>query len=169
MTKLLATIAVLALSVGLGSAAQAADVVTGPATTVDADIIMVNKQRVILYGIDAPDRDQICQVGELLWGCWDAAKGALDGLMAGTEVSCTLTDERPDPFGRRWGTCMAGDKDLAAEMVRIGMARAFVPQTEQYLPLEDEAKAASAGVFQVGAVVDLPWEWRAAHSRSPFR
>ena len=148
---------------------MAADEVKGTARTVDADIILVGKQRVILYGIDAPDRDQFCQVGELLWGCWDAAKGALDQLMGSNEVTCTLTDERPDPFGRRWGTCMVGDKDLSAEMVRAGMARAFVPQTEQYLPLEEEAKAAGAGVFQPGAVVDLPWEWRAAHSRSPYR
>jgi len=169
MTKLVSMIAALALGIGLVAPVSAADVVSGPGRTVDADIIMVGKQRVILYGIDAPDRDQICQVGELLWGCWDAAKGALDGLMGTNEVACTLTDEKPDPFGRRWGTCMVGEMDLSAEMVRIGMARAFVPQTEQYLPLETEAQAAAVGVFQPGAVVDLPWKWRAEHSRSPYR
>lgn len=169
MTKLNAMMVALALGAGFALPASAADVVTGPARTVDADIIMIGKQRVILYGIDAPDRDQICQVGELLWGCWDATKGALDELMGSNEVTCTLTDEKPDPFGRRWGTCMVGDKDLAAEMVRSGMARAFVPQTEQYLALEAEAQAAAVGMFQPGANIQLPWEWRAEHSRSPYR
>lgn len=169
MTRITNAVAALLVGFCLVAPAAAADVVTGQATTVDADIILIGKQRVILYGIDAPDRDQLCQVGELLWGCWDAAKGALDQLMGTNEVTCTLTDDRPDPFGRRWGTCMVGDKDLAAEMVRAGMARAFIPQTKQYLPLEDEAKSAAVGVFQQGAIVDLPWKWRAEHSRSPYR
>lgn len=163
------TLAAVLVVGALAGPALAAEVVTGEARTVDADIILVGKQRVILWGIDAPDRDQICTVGKLLWGCWQAAKGALDDLMAGSEVSCELTDEKPDPFGRRWGTCTAGGKDLAAEMVRTGMARAFTPQTDKYLPLEDEAKAAAAGVFQPDANIDLPWEWRAVHSRSPYR
>lgn len=139
--------------------AQDADAVTGPARSIDADIIMVGEQRVILFGVDAPERSQMCFVGDRKWGCWDAAKAQLDTILAPGEASCTLSGEA-DPFGRRLGVCVVDGKDVGEEMVRSGMAMAYLDQTEDYVPAEEEAKAAQLGVWQPNARIDTPWEWR---------
>lgn len=158
MTRL--QVVALLLALGAGPAlAQDADSVTGPARTVDADIIMVNKQRVILWGVDAPERDQLCAVGGQKWACWDGAKQALDDILARGEVTCALTGTA-DPFGRRFGTCTINGEDVGEAFVRTGMGRAYLEQTDLYLAAEEAAKAAELGVWQAGAKVDDPWAWR---------
>ena len=158
MRRSLAVLAICLAAV-LPAHAQDADTVSGPASSVDADIIMVNKQRVILWGVDAPERDQLCQVGGQKWACWDAAKQAIDAILARGEATCTLTGAA-DPFGRRHGTCTINGEDVGEAFVRTGMGRAYIEQTDQYVAAEEEAKAAQAGVWQPGAKVDDPWLWR---------
>ncbi len=162
--KTLAIAAVAALMLAGGAMAQ--EVVTGPAKVVDGDIIMVDKQRVILWAVDAPERTQKCYVGELLWDCYAAARQALGDIIAAGETSCTLTEGKPDQFGRRYGVCTTGDTDVGGELVRLGMAWAYVDQGDDYLAEEEEAKAAQAGVFQAGANIDDPWEWRKRDPRN---
>lgn len=159
------SLAALALMLAV-SGASAQEVVTGAAKVVDADIIMVEKQRVILWAVDAPERPQKCYVGDLLWDCYGAARQALGELIASGEASCTLTPGEPDKFNRRYGVCTSAGKDVGAELVRLGMARAFVEQGDDYLEQEEEAKAAAVGVFQAGAKVDAPWEWRKTDPRN---
>ncbi|MBN9316645.1 MAG: thermonuclease family protein [Devosia sp.] len=162
--KTLATAAAAALMLTGGAFAE--EVVTGAAKVVDADIVMVDKQRVILWAVDAPERTQKCHVGELLWDCYGAARQALGELIASGEASCTLKDGKPDQFNRRFGTCTSAGKDIGAELVRLGMARAYVEQGEDYVAEENEAKAAQLGVFQPGAQVDDPWAWRKRDPRN---
>ena len=159
------SLAALALLAAV-SGAQAQEVVSGAAKVVDADIIMVDKQRVILWAVDAPERPQKCFVGELLWDCYGAARQALGELIGSGEVSCTLTPGKPDKFNRRYGVCTSAGKDIGAELVRLGMARAFLEQGEDYVAQEEEAKAAGLGVFQPGAKIDAPWEFRKTDPRS---
>lgn len=156
----------LVLTLGLSGGALAQEVVTGAAKVVDADIIMVDKQRVILWAVDAPERTQKCFVGELTWDCYGAARQALGELIASGEASCTLEPGAPDKFNRRYGVCTSAGKDVGAELVRLGMARAYVEQADLYAAQEDEAKAAAVGVFQPGAKVDAPWDWRKTDPRN---
>jgi endonuclease YncB( thermonuclease family) len=156
----------MGLAVGAPAGALAADVVTGPAHAVDADILLVGKQRVILWEVDAPERPQQCFVGALKWGCYDAARQALDDLVAAGETTCTLTDEPADKFHRRYGVCTNSGKDVGAELVRQGMAWAYLDQGSDYVPEQDEARAAQIGVFQPGARIDVPWEWRKRDPRN---
>ena len=163
MKTILALGALLAMLTG---PAMAQEVVTGAAKVVDADIIMVEKQRVILWAVDAPERTQKCYVGDLLWDCYAAARAELGNLIASGQASCTLTEGKPDKFNRRFGVCTSDGKDIGAELVRSGMARAYVEQGEDYVPQEEEAKAAQLGVFQPGAKVDDPWAWRKRDPRN---
>ena len=158
MRRLMA-IALAALLAAGPVLAQSADTVTGPARTIDADIIMVGQQRVILWGVDAPERDQLCFLNEQKWACWDGAKQELDLILSRGEVTCALTGIA-DPFGRRHGTCTINGEDVGEALVRTGFGRAYVEQTDAYLATEEEAKAAQVGVWQEGAKVDDPWIWR---------
>lgn len=146
--------------------AMAQEVVTGAAKVVDADIVMVGKQRVILWAVDAPERTQKCYVGELLWDCYEASRVTLGEIIASGEASCTLVEGKPDQFNRRYGVCVSAGKDVGAELVRSGMARAYVEQGDDYLAEEEAARAARIGVFQPGAKVDDPWAWRKRDPRN---
>ncbi|ODS87182.1 MAG: hypothetical protein BGO83_08485 [Devosia sp. 66-14] len=165
MMRMKLGLAALALTLAV-SGAVAQDVVSGAAKVVDADIIMVDKQRVILWAVDAPERPQKCYVGELLWDCYGAARQALGELIGSGEASCTLTPGEPDKFNRRYGVCTSAGKDIGAELVRLGMARAFLEQGDDYVAQEEEAKAAQIGVFQPGAKIDAPWEFRKTDPRN---
>ena len=66
--------------------AQDADTVTGKPEVIDADVLKFGMQRVILWGIDAPEQKQTCQMNGAKWGCHDVAKRRLQ-LLAGRGFS----------------------------------------------------------------------------------
>jgi len=162
-----AILALLALL--LGNAAAAQDVVSGAASVVNADILgFEGGQRVILWGVDAPERTQPCLINGTEWSCYELAGRQLATLISGGEVTCTLTGE-PDPFRRRFGICVAGGVDVNAEMVRSGMALAYVEQTDDYAAAEAEAKAAQVGLWQPGSQFLEPWIHREVESDNSVR
>lgn len=149
--------------------AEDVDTVSGPARAIDADIIIVGEnQRVILWGIDAPERSQTCRANSQHWGCYDAALRTLQNLAGRGIVTCTLTGE-PDPFNRRYGVCESGGEDIGAEMVRLGMALAFTEQTDAYADIQAEAIAEGVGLWQVGVEFMEPWLWRQSRTPGGFR
>lgn len=110
--------------------------------------------RVRLWGIDAPESKQLCADG---WRAGEAASSALRSLVSGKEVACE--DRSKDRYSRMIGLCRAGGKDVSAEMVRLGLAWAFVRYSADYVG--DEAKARLA-VIGIWAHQCRPaWDWRA--------
>ena len=78
---------VLASTVG----AQVVDgKIKGMPDVIDADILKFGQQRVILWGIDAPERPQKCRMSGKLWGCHEVAKRHLQLLAGRGEVTCVL-------------------------------------------------------------------------------
>src|SRR5690242_17181258 len=78
---------------GYAPAAFAQDeTLTGPAKAIDADIIQFtdSNRRVIIWGIDAAERDQTCPVGDVLWPCYDEAHTTLNDLATSGTVNCVL-------------------------------------------------------------------------------
>lgn len=149
-------------------AEEPADLISGPARVIDADILIVAGQRVILWGLDAPERAQTCNLDGKTWGCYDTAKRTLEALAGRGEVQCALTGE-PDPFGRRYGVCTFGAEDLNAEMILQGMALAFSEQTPDYEPQQLDAITKGVGLWQPGVVFEEPWVWRRSHTPGGFR
>lgn len=158
----------LLMTPALAAAARAGDEVSGPARVLDADILIIDKQRVILWGVDAPERSQTCGADGKLWGCYDAARRALELLSGRGEVRCTLTGE-PDPFNRRFGVCMAGDEDIGAELIRQGLALAYSDQTDAYEAIQLEAITAGVGLWQPGVVFEEPWIFRLRNTPGGYR
>ena len=143
-------------------------IIKGEARVIDADILIVAGKRVILWGLDAPERAQTCALDGKTWGCYDVAKRALEALSGRGEIECTLTGD-PDPFGRRYGVCTFGAEDLNAEMVSQGMALAYSEQTADYENQQLQAITAGVGLWQPGAVFEEPWVWRRGHTPGGFR
>lgn len=59
--------------------------------------------------------------------------------------------------------CRAAGRDLGADMVRAGMAWAFVRYSRDYVAQEGEARAARLGVHLHDC--QPAWEWRADKRR----
>jgi len=148
--------------------AQDADTVTGKPEVIDADVLKFGKQRIILWGIDAPEQKQTCQMNGAKWGCHDVAKRRLQLLAGRGEVTCHLVGA-PDPFGRRFGVCESGGQDLNAEMVKSGLALAFEEESTDYDGQMAEAIGAGVGLWQVGVNFEEPWIFRRRETPGGFR
>lgn len=119
----------------------------GRATVIDGDTLEIAGQRVRLEGIDAPETGQTC--GRKWFGHWDcgtAATAALKRLVGERRVDCESGGR--DKYGRMLGWCSIDGRDINAEMVRSGMAWAFVKYSTRYQTLEGEARRAKIGIWQ---------------------
>ena len=130
----------------------------GAARVIDGDTIDIAGTRVRLEGIDAPEIAQTCGRRMLgTWRCGEAATAAMRRLTAEQVLSC---DRRGvDKYKRVLGVCFNAGKDINAEMVREGLAWAFVKYSQSYVREEAQARAERVGVWQGEA--QPPWEFRA--------
>jgi len=158
----------IALLLASALPAQGQTIIEGDAEIIDADIIKIGRQRVILWGLDAPDRTQSCYKDGRRWGCYDAARRTLELLAGRGLVTCYLVGE-PDPFNRMHGTCESGGTDINVEMVRRGMAVAFTDQTDAYVETQLDAIMDEAGLWALGVEFELPWEFRIRTAAGGYR
>jgi endonuclease YncB( thermonuclease family) len=78
-------------------------------------------------------------------------------LMHGHAITCEARTK--DRYGRTVALCRADGIDIEAEMVRAGMALAFVRYSRDYVELEDAARVEGLGMH--AHQCEKPWEWRA--------
>ena len=141
-----------------GDPTAAAEVVeiTGQARVIDGDTVEVAGERIRLFGIDAPESKQTCEVIGSDWACGRAAKAVLTDALVGREVTCK--GKSHDRYGRLIAKCYLDGEDINARMVREGWALAYRKYSSEYVPQEMQARAASAGMWR-GQFAD-PWDWR---------
>ncbi len=126
---------------------------------VDGDGLAFGPIQVRIHGIDAAEMGQRCSLPRGgTWGCDEAAAERLGELIAGTPVTCEPLDR--DVYGRIVARCTARGLDLGAQLVREGLAWAFVRYSTDYAGIEAEAQAAALGVWQ--AETQPPWDYRAS-------
>lgn len=159
--------------VGAG-VAHSQDVVTGVAGVLQADQIVIEVDgrlmRINIYGIDAPDpdMDRQCRVGRKPFGCFSNAKRQMEILVDEGPVTCVPTGEF-NYVAFPYMVCKtASGEDMGEAMVRAGHALAFIPQSDMYVEVEEQARAAGLGLWQEGLEFPLPWEWRVMNGRPIF-
>jgi endonuclease YncB( thermonuclease family) len=126
---------------------------TAAQTVTDGDTIKMAGTTYRLWGIDAPETHQTCADG---WPAGRIATEYLVNLMHGHVITCEPRTK--DRYGRTVALCRADGVDIEAEMVRAGMAYAFVRYSRDYAELEEQAKAEGLGIHGHGC--QKPWEWR---------
>ena len=92
----------------LASAAMmaASQPISGTARAGDGDSLTVGATRIRLFGIDAPELDQVCKRDGRAWSCGQAAAEQLSNLVAGQEVRCIPVGA--DQHDRVLARCVAG-------------------------------------------------------------
>ncbi len=130
----------------------------------DGDTIRIGDIVIRLFGIDAPEWEQMCWNGEEQYACGQEARAFVEWYAGGLELRplyCDLTAERS--YGRRIGICYVADdkgamRDLGAWLVEEGKAVAYRRYSNRYVALEEKAKAEKKGLWR-GEFM-MPEEWR---------
>ena len=146
-------LALLLLAAATPGLANGTGGVTGSASVIDGDTVEVMGSRLDLYGIDAPELEQICELHEKPYDCGDIARAALLDLTAGAILVCQRVETIPGS-----AICTSDDYDIGAGMVYTGWALADPERPKRYSKTESGARDAQRGLWRGRFVT--PWDWR---------
>ncbi|MGV7212512.1 thermonuclease family protein [Bradyrhizobium sp. UFLA05-112] len=141
-----------------GGSSIAADLI-GQASVIDGDTLEIHGSRIRLFGIDAPESNQLCRDAESdLYRCGQKVANALYEFIAHRPVECVEVDR--DRYGRSVAVCTVDNVDIADWIVRSGLALDW-PQYSKgsYVSSQDEARHHQRGLW-AGSFVE-PWRFRA--------
>lgn len=120
---------------------------SGKAWVVDGDTVRINKQKVRLEAIDAPELKQTCYNGKRQqYACGQESKWHLIKLVKGKQIECELVGL--DKYGRNLGYCFESGVDLNAAQVSAGHAVAYRKYSTKYVDQEAQAKKQKLGIWQ---------------------
>src|SRR5215468_1466687 len=97
-----------------------ADQFMGQASVIDGDTLEIHGTRIRLWGVDAPESNQLCR-GEasLQYRCGAQAANELDAIISRRPVNCIPINL--DRYGRTVATCSVDGTDLGEWLVRKGL------------------------------------------------
>lgn len=158
MTRL-PLLAGLALAGSLFCTLVGAADLTGNATAIDGDTIVIGSTHIRLAEIDAPERAQSC--GQPAWSCGSSATQAMRAMLA-EPVTCM--PRSTDRYGRTVAVCRNGKGDLAEQLVRLGLGVVWPRySTGRYESAQAAAQREHAGIWS--GSFTMPWDYR--HQKSP--
>ena len=129
---------------------------------IDGDTIEIDGQRIRLYGIDAPEKAQLCRDGKgHNWRCGLSAGRALAAEIGRNSIECR--SRGTDPYDRVLAVCYDGGEDLNDWMVRTGWAVAYRHFSMDYVSAEEEARDAKRGIWE--GTFENPHSWRVQHRK----
>lgn len=119
----------------------------GRATVTDGDTLTVAKQRIRLWGIDAPESAQQCTGKDgRTWPCGRRSAAALDGYLLEKTVRCQPKDT--DRYGRVVAECFVQGASVNRWMVRSGWAVAYRQYATAFIADEADARQHQRNLWQ---------------------
>jgi endonuclease YncB( thermonuclease family) len=160
--KLVCIFAAIAL---LGQNALASEI-TGQASVIDGDAIEIHGQRIRLWGIDAPESDQLCRDDDSnLYHCGQRAAAALATLLFAVRRPVTCSHMGQDRYERTVAVCHLGSPgpDIGQWLVSNGRALDWPQYSKgRYEAAQKGAEEAGRGIW-AGSFVE-PWKYRACRN-----
>ena len=139
--------------------------VEGVAKVIDGDTIVIDKKKIRLFGIDAPELAQHCKKPWIQFNfvtlnqkykCGLLAKEKLKKIISKNKIKCK--GEKYDRYKRLIAICYKQEIDLNKWMVKNGLAVNYSKYSKKYISLEIHAKREKLGLWK--GQFDKPWEWR---------
>jgi len=131
--------------------------VQGAAYVHDGDTFTVAGVKIRLFGIDAPEMAQTCEMPDGTdWACGRWSRDEVRRILTGQDLRCIQQDR--DRYGRMVARCFLQDQDLAERLVREGIVFSYARYSRDYIGVENRAKAAQRGLWQAKTVA--PAEYR---------
>jgi endonuclease YncB( thermonuclease family) len=134
--------------------------IKGKIKVIDGDTIKINRISIRLFGIDAPEKNQICTKKSKNYNCGTVATKFLKQYVGKKKITCRFTEK--DRYGRIIGICyftLDNTKfSLNRYMVHNGHAVAYRRYSEKYLDSEKWAKVNKLGIWQGN--FERPEKWR---------
>lgn len=162
----------LLMFVALSAVLTAGAVRAGEVAAVSGDTVRLDRGTFRLYGVNAPEMDQICLDGKgESWPCGLAARDRLAEAIKAGNLNCD--DQGADPLNptRRLGLCwlQAADMSLNQRIVREGWALSIVaPGSRGFKADQDDAEDHQRGLWQ-GCFVSSADFRRLAKSKAVLR
>jgi endonuclease YncB( thermonuclease family) len=141
---------IVAGSVEAQQALRKGDRISGRATVVDATSFDIASSRILLWGIDAPERGASCYRNGRRWKPATEAAAALRRCLAGKTVTCRIWSLKREWFRAvHVSECWTEDgQDVGRCMVRGGWASDYTCFSDGYYrDLETEAKNEGLGLW----------------------
>ncbi len=139
--------------------------IIGLAKVIDGDTIKIGAKKIRLFGIDAPEKNQICKKKFLSfsfvnfqknYNCGQISTNNLKKKIGKEKIKCLYKSR--DRYKRYLGTCYIKKVDLNKWMVENGYALAYIKYSRKYELQEKFARENKMGVWQ-GSFL-RPEEWR---------
>ena len=131
-------------------------IITGRANVTDGDSLRIGEHRIRLFGIDAPETSQTCEINGEPWDCGRASRRALERLADGEIVTCQVRDMHRTRFV---SVCHTGGIELNVRMVRRGWAVAYTNYSLDYVDEEFAARAENLALWR--SAFERPHAYRA--------
>jgi endonuclease YncB( thermonuclease family) len=111
------------------------------ARAIDGDSLMLGQREIRLWGIDAPEMQQVCRAGGVEVACGRRARTRLADLLKGRDLECRGFGD--DRYGRLLAVCRAAGADINRMLVIEGLAFDY----GGYPVEEADARAGKRGVW----------------------
>ena len=123
-----------------------AEAIKGKTRIIDGDTIHIGKNKIRLYGIDAPEINQTCSINKIIWECGFESSQALESIISEEEVRCEIVDI--DRYKRFVAKCFVKNINLNQYMVQNGWAVAYRYYSDDFIKNEEIAIKNKAGIWQ---------------------
>lgn len=115
-----------------------------------------------LFGIDAPEFEQFCELDVFTLPCGQRAAHFLAAHIADHIVECSQQDSAQ--YDGIVAVCHVGAEDLAAWLVSNGHALAYRKYSDDYVADEREPIRMRSGLWRWPRSFVPPWQWREQHT-----
>ena len=139
--------------------------ISGNAQIIDGDTIKINSKKIRLFGIDAPEFNQMCRKPYLPiifftftkdYPCGKISTEKLKKKINNKVITCKILDI--DRYKRYIGECYKRNLNLNSWLVSNGHAVAYRKYSKKYISNEINAKNEKKGVWQ--GKFEMPWDYR---------
>ena len=131
--------------------------ISGQIEVINANLFYINGRYVRLYGVDAPDNDQICSDSkESSYNCGVEAASWVRGWIDDNIIDCYILKVTPNATDI--GVCVWGNFDIGEALVGSGWGIANTNETNMYVAQEEKARKSLSGLWQGSFYT--PEDWR---------